>query len=219
MALLLFFILFKTEIIIITVAIACVIIIYSVAKSAEKNRIQTNRQNNQYKKTVKLLDDHVETQMRIIDEYINEKMQKLSIDYRHPTEFNKKYTLKRADDISGRKAYRVLYTDEFIDAYYEKTGINIDNQGGFISNRDNLPEDDYSLVLDDAFVTDNAVISDNAVVCNNALITKNAKIMNNARIQNNAVITDNAIVKNNAIIGSDVRITHNSVVDSCNSNI
>lgn len=137
-------------------------------------------------------------------------------------QFEIKYKLKRTNNIIGRRAYRVYYTDEFIDAYKEKTGITINSKGGFVSSQNNLPQDDFSVILDCAFVTDNAIVSDNAIVCNSAIvsdgatITKNAKIQNKARVINNAVITDNAIVKDNAIVGNYIKITGNAIIDGYN---
>ena len=72
--------------------------------------------------------------------------------------------------------HRIEYTKEFL----EDMRMEPDTRGGFIENEDNLSQDDYALVLDNAIIYGNAKIAgavelkDEAKVCENAYVEGNS---------------------------------------------
>ena len=93
----------------------------------------------------------------------------------------------------GRKLYQIRALVNFED-------IKVGDLGGYIEKEENLSQDGYAWVFNNAYVFGNALVYGNARVFDNALIYGNAEVYGNARIYGNAFVFDNAQIYNNASV-------------------
>ena len=84
--------------------------------------------------------------------------------------------------------------------------------GGWVEKEENLSDEGWAWIDDDAMVAGNARVQDNAKVFGHAMINGNAIIQGNAYVSDyavvncNAVVTDDAYIRDHAIISGNARI-------------
>lgn len=84
--------------------------------------------------------------------------------------------------------------------------------GGWVEKEENLSDEGWAWISDDAMVAGNARVQDDAHVCDyakingNAIIQGNAYVLNNAVVNCNAVVTENACVRDHAIVSGNARV-------------
>lgn len=128
-------------------------------------------------------------------------------------EENKKYRLTTESLVLflGKKLYRIESLKDFGD-------IRKGEKGGFVESEDNLSQEGYCWISDNAMVYDDAKVSENALVCDNARVLKRASVYGNAVVRgkvcvgNDAQVYDNSIVYNNAIVFNNARVYGNAQV-------
>lgn len=87
--------------------------------------------------------------------------------------------------------------------------------GGWVEKEENLSDEDWAWISDDAMVTGNARVQDDAKVfgcaevSHNAIIQGRAYVSGYAVVNCNAVVTDNAYVREHAVISGNARIAGN----------
>ena len=128
-------------------------------------------------------------------------------------EDNKKYRLTTESLVLcfGKKLYRIEALKDFGD-------IRKGEKGGFVETEDNLSQEGYCWIADDAMVYDDAKVSENALVYDNARVLKRARVYGNAIVSdkvcvgNDAQVYDNSRVYNNAIVFNNARVYGNAQV-------
>ena len=101
---------------------------------------------------------------------------------------NKKYEL--TDEIinyNNRKLYKIKALKDFSDV---KKG----DLGGYVENENNLSQDGYCWIYNNAKVYDDAKVYDNARVYDNAVIFDDAKVYDYAKVFGNAKIYGHAVI-------------------------
>lgn len=78
----------------------------------------------------------------------------------------RKYELDKNDSIkvNSHTLYRVIYTDDFIEAYKKKFNRIITRKGGYVESEDNLSQDDYAVIRNESKAYENARIYGNSFV-------------------------------------------------------
>lgn len=139
-------------------------------------------------------------------------------------EVSKKYKL--TDDYkfyNGQTLYRIQALKDF-------GRVHNGDRGGFVHSEENLSQEGYcwitdnAIVCDNAVVCDDAVIYDNAVVCGNSLIKGHSVIMNHSLISDSQVInavtrdyakiTDGACIRDYSVIGGEAQVSNKVVVSN-----
>ena len=118
----------------------------------------------------------------------------------------KKYEILKSESIvhNGRRLYRIKALRDFNTINGEK--IHKGDLGGYVESENNLSQEGYCWIRNNAKVYDNAKVLDEAEICDNALVDDNALICDNARIYGFAKIFNKAIVYGNAKVYGNAQI-------------
>ena len=130
----------------------------------------------------------------------------------------KKYELVKSESIvhNGRTLYRIRALKDFWTAPIKI--VCKGDLGGYVETENNLSQEGYcwiydnAKVYDDAKVLDDAVIYKNAEISGNAVIRENALIDDNVQISGAAEVSDNAKIYENAVVTGKVQIYNRSQV-------
>ena len=130
----------------------------------------------------------------------------------------KKYELVKSESIvhNGRTLYRIRALKDFWTAPIKI--VCKGDLGGYVETENNLSQEGYCWIYDNAKVYDDAKVLDNAVICKNAEISGNTVIRENALIDDNvqisgaAEVSDNAKIYENAVVTGKVQIYNRSQV-------
>ena len=130
----------------------------------------------------------------------------------------KKYELVKSESIvyNGRTLYRIKALRDFNTV----TGETVfkGDLGGFIETENNLSQEGYCWIFNNAKVYDDARVSEDAKICGGAEIFDSAEVFGNAEISGNtqifygahvcgnAKVYDSALVDDNALICDNARI-------------
>lgn len=99
---------------------------------------------------------------------------------------SKKYTItKQSLNHQGHILHRIKALKSF-------NGVKVGDLGGWVESKDNLSQDGYCWVFDNAKVYDNARIKDNANIFHESQVYGNAVVMDNAQVCNSAIVCDDA---------------------------
>jgi len=101
---------------------------------------------------------------------------------------------------NGKTLYQIQALKDII-LYNIKKG----ELGGYVESEDNLSQEDFCWIADDAKVYDNAKVSEHALIYNNAQIYQNAQIVGTVEISGNAQVYGNAYC-NQGLIYGDAKI-------------
>lgn len=101
----------------------------------------------------------------------------------------KKYELDKNDsiEVNGHTLYRVIYTDNFIEAYKKKFNRTITRKGGYVESEDNLSQDDYAVIRNESKAYENARIFGNSFVAGYSEMFGQSTISGYAEIYNTKV--------------------------------
>ena len=118
----------------------------------------------------------------------------------------KKYEIVKSESIvhNGRTLYRIRALKNFWTA--PMTRVCKGDLGGYVESENNLSQEGY------CWIHDNAKVCDNAKVLGDAVIYKNAEISENAVIRKNALVDDNAQICGAAEVSHNAKIYENAVV-------
>ncbi len=112
----------------------------------------------------------------------------------------KKYEIVKSESIvhNGRRLYRI----KALRGFNTVTGETVfkGDLGGYVESENNLSQEGYCWIRNNAKVYDNAKVLDDAVIYKHAKIFGNAVIRKNALVEDFAQICGAAEVSNNAII-------------------
>lgn len=128
-------------------------------------------------------------------------------------EENKKYRLTTESLVLffGKKLYRIEALKDF-------GNIRKGEKGGFVESENNLSQEGYCWIADNAMVYDDAKVSENAVVYDNVRVLKRAMVHGNAIVRgkvyvgNDAQVYDNSTVYNNAVVFNNAHVYGNALV-------
>ncbi len=130
----------------------------------------------------------------------------------------KKYEIVRDDCIvyNGRTLYRIRALKDFWTA--PKEMIHKGDLGGYVESENNLSQEGYCWIRNNAKVYDNAKVLDDAVIYKHAeifgyaVIRKNAQVNDNAQICGAAEVFHNAKIYGNAVVTGKAQIYNNAQI-------
>ena len=119
----------------------------------------------------------------------------------------KKYIILENETLehNGRTLYRIQALKDFSD-------VKAGDKGGWIEKEENLSQEDYCWIYDEAKVYNNACIIDKARIRHNAEVYGNAKIFVQAWIYDNAKVCENSEIYDEAHVYGFANISGNAKV-------
>lgn len=118
----------------------------------------------------------------------------------------KKYEIVKNDSIVyyGRTLYRIRALKDFWTSPVQM--VSEGDLGGYIESENNLSQEGYCWIFDEAKVYDNAKVLDDAVIYGKA------KICDNSKVYESAMVSDSAFIWGHAKIYGNAKIYENAVV-------
>ncbi len=127
-------------------------------------------------------------------------------------EVPKKYELTdETIEVRGHTLHRIRALREFTTNNYQ-SNVEKGELGGFVESEDNLSQNDYSWLFDNAKSYGNARVTDGAYATDEAEICDNASLSQYAEMHGSAVLRGNARVYGNANVWGNAEINDNASV-------